>query len=191
MSRFSELMKKTLPSKVNEDQGVNSFFESTDVTEEELTKVDDIHVDDIEKASEPETGDETESERIDETIKRVATPIIVQDVLDEDEVAIIKESTDGDIAIDEGYMTERSIVRLDKPAKKTQLIKICVLAIAKEKKDPLYKKLHTVWKLERSLEAKLFEKYGNQAKQRAQKYIQNAKKSKSATVKKAANKLSK
>lgn len=192
MSYFSELLNKPLPSKRKPETSYKTVYE------EGLEGDDTITVKDIEDASDDDIDDDEgyikkiddeASQRIDDTIKNVATPLIVQDMLDEEEIAVLKESVDGDIAIDESYLTERSIVRLDKSAKRSQLIKVAVLAIAKEKNDPLYKKLVTLWKMERRIEKALYKKYESQAKSRAQKYINNAKKSKSSAIKKAVAKL--
>lgn len=212
--RFSELLNDKLPSqkKSARSRSYSSIFESGfDSSDDDVTVADiedasddpfgEDDVDDIFEENEdsdddseedeltPEEQNAEDSQEIDDTIKRVATPIIVEEILDEGEVAVFKESVDGDIAIDEGFFTERTIVRLDKGSRRKQLMKVSVLTIARQKKDPLYKKLATVWKMERQLEAKLYKKYEAAAKQRTNKYIQNAKKSKSKAVRKAAKRV--
>lgn len=67
---------------------------------------------------------------------------------------------------------EKSIVRLDKHARISQAQKMAVFTVAKEKNDPLMKKLITVWRMEKQLEDKLFQKYGSEALRRAKKTIQ-------------------
>lgn len=175
---FADMDKEEQGDIFESDDDFGSDSANTDTEEDDIFASDDEPIDPQE-----------ESREIDETIKRVATPVLIGDTLADDEVAVFKESMDSDIAIDEGYFTERTIVRMDKGSKRKQLIKISALTIARQKKDPLYKKLATVWKMERSLEAKIYKKYESAAKQRANKYIQNAKKSKSKAVKQAASKV--
>ena len=66
-----------------------------------------------------------------------------------------------------GAVMERTIVRLDKKAKISRAYKTAVFTIAREKKDPKFKKLLTVWKMERTLEAYLMKKYHAEAMKRA------------------------
>ena len=135
--------------------------------------------------------DDTVTQRIDDTIQRAATPILLGGELSGDEADGFIESVDCDAAISDGLMTERTIVKFDKKARFAQLHKVAVLAIAKEKKDALYKKLVTAWRIEKTIETRLVEKYGTQANARVRAYIQNAKKSRSNPIRKAAEKLSK
>lgn len=90
-------------------------------------------------------------------------------------------------AVDENILLERTIVRLDKKAKLTKAQKMAAFQIAKEHKDPKFKKLLTVWKMERFLEAYIMKKYGNEAMRRAKKAVAAAGKSKSSMVKRAAD----
>lgn len=115
---------------------------------------------------------------------------MLRDGLTEDELHAFLESRDEtDIAREENILMEKTIVRLDKKAKLSHAQKIAVFTIAREKNDPKFKKLITVWRMERQLEAYLFKKYGNQALARAKKTVNNASRSKSAMVKKAANRV--
>lgn len=74
--------------------------------------------------------------------------------------------------LESGAVTEATVVRLDKTARISQLQKAAVFTIAKEKRDPHYKKLVTVWRMERMLEEKLMRKYGAEGKRRAKKHVQ-------------------
>lgn len=181
-NRFANTLKMPLPSKRNKSSFMTESAD--DIINESFDDLDDN--DDEEKAR----LSEEEEQNVDERIKRVATPILLQDELGTvDEVDMFKESVEMDLSIDEGYFTERTIVRFDKKARRSQLKKVAVLAIAKEKNDPLYKKLVTIWKMERKLEQKLMEKYDAKANEKVKKYIANAKKSKSNVIKRAINKI--
>ena len=81
------------------------------------------------------------------------------------------------------------LVKFDKNAKRAQLFEVAVAAVAREKKDPLYKKLQTVYKMERQIKAKLRKKYNAPAKQKVKEYLARAKKSKSGLIARIAKKI--
>lgn len=90
------------------------------------------------------------------------------DVLSNAELAELTEAADVCRELVEmGVVTEKSIVRLDKKAKISRAYKTAIFTIAREKKDPLFKKLVTTWRIERTLEAKLMKKYHTEAMKRA------------------------
>lgn len=130
-----------------------------------------------------------ESQHVDDVMNSVATPMLISDELSEDEIKEFVEGVDSDIAVAEGFLTERTIVRFDKNAKKAQLYEVAIAAVAREKKDPLYRKLETVYKMERVLKAKLRKKYHSQANAKVKEYLARAKKSKSGILARIANKI--
>lgn len=94
-------------------------------------------------------------------------------------------------AVTEGVLMERTIVRLDKKARLQSYYKAAIFTIAKENNDRDFKKLLTIWKTERALEAKLEKKYKNEAMRRAKQAMKDAKKSKVPIINKVANTASK
>ena len=104
------------------------------------------------------------------------------DMPSEELEALLEDTTDVAAAISDNVVLERTIVRLDKAAKLSKARKMAVFAVAKERNDPKFKKLMTVWKWERFLETFLDKKYGNEAMRRAKKTVANSKKSKSKLV---------
>lgn len=130
-----------------------------------------------------------ESRNVDDVINAVATPILLNDNLNEEEIKEFVESMDADIAVGEGFLTEKTIVKFDKFAKRAQLYEVAVAAVAREKKDPLFKKLNTVYKMERILKAKLRKKYHAQAQQKVKEYLARAKRSKSGILSRIARKI--
>ena len=130
----------------------------------------------------------TPNDETDVLIQKVGTPIVMKDALSAEECAAFKESVESDIAISEGFFTERTIVKFDKNARLSQLRRVSALALAKQANDPLFKKLNKVWKMERMLESKIYSKYKSKADQRARKLYANLKKSKSKTLSAAAQK---
>lgn len=114
---------------------------------------------------------------------------IIDIASNEELTAFLENKTEVDAALSEEVLLERTIVKLDKKAKLNKAQKMAIFQIAKEKKDPKFKKLLTIWRIERHLEEYLEQRYGNEALRRAKKTAMNAKKSKSNLIKKVANKL--
>lgn len=59
--------------------------------------------------------------------------------------------------------TERTIVRLDKKARLNNAYRTAVFTIARRRKDAKFKKLLTLWRMERQIEAYLNKRYHNEA----------------------------
>lgn len=95
---------------------------------------------------------------------------------------ILENSYDITRAVNEELLLERSIVRLDKAAKKKKAEKMAVFQVAKQKGDRDFKKLMTLWKLERFIEAKLAKRYGAQAKTLAKETLKKASRTKSKSL---------
>lgn len=113
----------------------------------------------------------------------------ILDTFSNEEIESLTENTyDLGKAINEDILVERSIVRLDKEAKKNKAYKMAIFQIAKEKNDRDFKKLLTLWKLERFIEAKLEKRYSAQAKQLAKLAMKKSKNTKSKAVGKAVDK---
>ena len=211
MSTFSEILAKPLPSAQNIsiltegvdcDEGMDTTIPSpmdnaTNTGDDLLqnTLGADIPVTDDIVPVEDETPvamdslTPDESRRVDDRMNAVATPLLMQSEMTEEEIKEFVESADSDIAVAEGFLTERTIVKFDKNAKKAQLYEVAVAAVAREKKDPLYKKLQTVYKMERILKAKLRVKYNAPAQKKVKEYLARAKKSKSGILARIAEKL--
>lgn len=99
---------------------------------------------------------------------RLITEAAICDNLSKEEIMELTESHDVcNELVNMGVVTERTIVRLDKQAKITRAYKTAIFTIAREKKDPLFKKLVTTWRIERTLESKLMKKYHTEAMKRA------------------------
>lgn len=113
----------------------------------------------------------------------------ILDTFSSEEIESLTENTyDLGKAVNEDILVERSIVRLDKEAKKNRAQKMAIFQIAKEKGDRDFKKLLTLWKLERFIEKKLEKRYAAQAKQLAKETLKKSKMSKSKAVGKAVDK---
>ena len=116
----------------------------------------------------------------------------IMDTFSNEEIEAALENThDVDIAVNQGIVMEKTIVRLDKKAKQNKAEKMAIFMLAKEKKDPDFKKLLNVWRIERFLESKLEKKFGAKAKTKARETMRNAAKSRSKMVQTATNKAKK
>lgn len=203
MSKFADLMNKPLPSANVLTEDVDPIVDPVAPSTEDLPKVCPVCGNDPcscapeepPKAAEPASDEEAtpltpeEDQRVDDRINTVATPLLIAGSLSDEEIKEFTESVDSDIVVSEGLMTERTIVRFDKNARRAQLYEVAVASIAREKKDPLYRKLETVYKMERILKAKLRKKYNAEATRKVKEYIARAKKSKSGILARIANKI--
>lgn len=129
-------------------------------------------------------------EGFDATMEALLLEAGLMDLPQEELEALLEDTSDVANAISENVVLERTIVRLDKQAKLSKARKMAIFAIASERNDPKFKKLLTVWKWERFLEAFLDKKYGNEAMRRAKKSMAKAAKSNSKLVTTASKKVS-
>jgi len=117
----------------------------------------------------------------DEAIQLISEAILCEQLTNE-EIQELTESRDASKDLVEmGIVQERSIVRLDKKAKISRATMTAIFTIAKEKNDRDYKKLVTLWRLERVQEAKLRRKYYAMALKRAKISVANLGKHKKDT----------
>lgn len=101
--------------------------------------------------------------------------------------SFLENTSEVNDAIRMDIVQEKTIVRLDKKARLNRAYMTAVFAVAKKKKDKKFKKLQTLWKLEKAIEKYLIKRYGNEAMRQAKKSMQNASRSNSKLVKKAVN----
>ena len=99
----------------------------------------------------------------------------LQDLASSAEINEIAESYDemADISNMMGIAMERTIVKLDRNARFKHLRKANTLNLARQEMHPKYKKLLTIWKMERALEGDLDRIYRNKATKLARTQIRN------------------
>lgn len=184
---FRDVLNRPLPSAAN-----TVVTESVDEPEVPTPIEEPVRlpaVDEPEDMVNPELTPEEDRE-VDDLMNTVATPMLLADELKtESDYKEFVESVDYDIAIAEGFYTERTIVKFDKTARLAQLYEVALASIARAKRDRDYRKLETVYAMERRLKAKLRKKYGPQAEKKAKEYLQRAKKSKSGVLSKVASRI--
>lgn len=134
-------------------------------------------VDSLEKVEdEDEELTEEEEKKKEENDELIAEELIKECLNCEELSEFLQNKTEIDALINQGILSERSIVRLDKYAKLNRYESQAVLAIAREKNDRDFKKLLTIWKMRKFLLNKLNKKYGPQAKTRARQNMKKVKK---------------
>lgn len=139
----------------------------------------------------------------DDLMSMAATTMLVNDELSaEEKVAFVQN--EGEIAVEEGFMTDadvnqlaleaglvqeakytnKMIIRLDAESKKKQLYALALNVCAASKHDPDYIKLKKVMKMRKILRAKLARKYHSEATKRMKVYFARLRNSKGGMLSK-------
>lgn len=114
----------------------------------------------------------------------------MQDTLSHDEIMeFISDHDEVFESVRNEIVTEKTIVRFDKAARLSKAKEIAIFTIAKEKKNPLFRKLLSLWRAERFIKARLSKLYGNEATRRARKAISTASKKPTKTMKKVLDRV--
>lgn len=189
-------------------------FDPDDMSDEELAALDAELSD---QAVNNVVGDEAEVDlspdeeiQADDMMSVAATTMLVNDELNAEEKVEFAQNH-GEIAVNEGFMTEtdvnelamesglvqeakynqKMIIRLDAKSKQKQLYALAVNVSAAAHHDPDYYKLKKVMKMRKILRAKLERKYHPEATKRMKIYFARLKKSKSSVLSKIGHKYSK
>ena len=145
----------------------------------------------------------------------VATPMILDDALTEEEARDFIESGDADIAVSEDLMLESALddmvsnlfdgvsqaytesvfaspnrpYKMTKKARLNQLYELSLQIEARAHHDPYVPRIEKAYKIERQIKAGWRKRYGALAMKRAKKYLKKLMNSKSSGLKKAAKRL--
>ena len=209
---FLDALKTPLPS---------ATFRGTlpENMDDELNRMEadaDVDLTQIPEDTELSEAEEDEASRI---IDLAATSVVLKDTLGMDAVREFAESSEFEIACDEGFFLEgaktpllestsivfleagesfleskfyqKNSVRMTKASKLNQLFEICVQAIARAKNDAIMRKLERLQELRRKYKAILRQRYKTQAMKQSKMYLQRLQKSSSPTLQKAANTMAK
>lgn len=187
-------------------------FSPSDMSDDELLAMDAelggsaVNDDDDDEGEVHLTPDE--EIKADDMMSVAATTMLVKDELNKEEKADFVVSS-GDIAINEGFMTQADVrdlaiesgvvtenkkfynkntVRMTKAARYKQLYALAVNVSAAAHNDPDYRKLKKVMALRKILRAKLERKYHAEATKRARIYMRRLSQSKSPALQKLAKK---
>lgn len=136
----------------------------------------------VEESTEPEFVSEQDMSNL--------MAIVLEETCTDEELEELKEAfTNGVIQFTP--VEERSIVKLDKKAKKEKAYRLALYQVAKENNDKNYEKLVTLWKAEKILEQKIERRWHTKAQARMKEMIKQSSQSKSPTVKKSGDILTK
>ena len=144
--------------------------ETEDVNPEDIPS-DDEDAEDDDDEDEEEEDDDDEDEVEESTfaalfLNEFATPGEIQAMAESyDEMATMSENM--------GVAMEKVIVKMDKKSRLTHLQKAAVFKLANAANDSQYRKLLTLWKQERQIEARLNKKYATKAAKIAKAKIKN------------------
>ena len=118
---------------------------------------------------------DADAQALDIADEAICAAAFLQDIASGAELAELAESAEamGDISDMMGIAMERTIVKLDRNARFKHLRKANTLNLARKDMHPKYKKLLTIWKLERALEDDLDRIYRNPATKLARTQIKN------------------
>ena len=183
--------------------------------EEAATEVDPtvaMSVDDPTPAAPLEGEDDTDADNM---MTIVATPMILNDTLTEEEARDFLESGDADIAIAEDLLLEEAMdemvsdlytsgdqaytesafaspnrpYKMTKKARFNQLYELSLQIEARYHHDPFVPRIEKAYKIERQIKAGWRKRYGALAKKRAMNYLKRLMHSNSKGLKKAAKRM--
>ena len=109
----------------------------------------------------PVDGDDITLESID--CKSIIEAIVLESLSSEQLESVCEDAAFSAELVKNDIVMEKTIVRMDKKARLQRALKTATFTIARRKNDSKFKKLLTIWRLERSLEAYLLKKYHNEA----------------------------
>ena len=117
-----------------------------------------------------ESYDDSNITIFDEKLDQIVNEAILLDMCGD----ALNESDIYDL-VEEGLLSEKSIVKIDKYGKRNLAIKKAALALAEDNNDPLYKKLSKVYKQKKQLVDAIMKKYGVRAESVVRKKKANPK----------------
>lgn len=143
--------------------------ETEDVNPEDIPSDDEDAEDDDDEDEEEDDDDEDEVE------ESTFAALFLNEFATPDEIQAMAESYDEMTTLSEnmGVAMEKVIVKMDKKSRLTHLQKAAVFKLANASNDPKYRKLLTLWKQERQIEAYLNKKYASKASKIAKAKIKN------------------
>jgi hypothetical protein len=117
----------------------------------------------------------SEDARLDQAEEALAAAMLVRDLATSDELAELAEdyTAMGEVSDAAQIAMERTIVRLDRDARFRHLRKANTLSLARKANHPKFRKLMTIWKIERQLEGELDQIYRTKATSLARQQIKN------------------
>ena len=143
--------------------------DGTEVEDAPEVETEDVNPEDIPSDDEDAEDDDEEVE------ESTFAALFLNEFATPDEIQAMAESYDEMATLSEnmGVAMEKVIVKMDKKSRLTHLQKAAVFKLANAANDPKYRKLLTLWKQERQIEAYLSKKYASKASKIAKAKIKN------------------
>ena len=142
----------------------------------DMMDIDPMAMADLDAATESTgSGVDPAEEIIDAAEESIFANAYLMDIASQDEICDVAEDYNEMDNISDlmGISMETSIVRLDRKSRLKHLRKANVLSLARKSNNPKFRKLLTVWKMERELESDLDKVYGAKASTLANQQIRN------------------
>ena len=145
--------------------------DGTEVEDAPEVETEDVNPEDIPSDDEEEDDDDDD----DEVEESTFAALFLNEFATPDEIQAMAESYDEMATLSEnmGVAMEKVIVKMDKKSRLSHLQKAAVFKLANAANDPKYRKLLTLWKQERQIEAYLSKKYASKASKIAKAKIKN------------------
>lgn len=121
------------------------------------------------------TEDAAKEQNVNKAEESALNACALLDYATSEEIAQCAESADEQAAVSElmGIAMEKTIVRLDRKARMKHLTKAATIQAARKAGDPKFKKLMTLWKMERAIEKYFEKKYHTAGMKVAKEKIKN------------------
>lgn len=173
-----ETEEKEAEAKDEEATTESDDSDAAEIEETPETKLEELNIDDLPGEGGESADDEEEEIEVDEdSVAEEATfaALFLEQFATPEEISAMAESYEEMGAMSEtmGVAMEKVIVRLDKKSRLAHLQQAAVFKLANAANDPKYRKLLTLWKMERQIEAYLNKKYASQATKIAKSKIKN------------------
>lgn len=173
-----ETEEKEAETKDEEATTESDDSDAAEIEETPETELEELNIDDLPGEGGESADDEEEEIEVDEdSVAEEATfaALFLEQFATPEEISAMAESYDEMGAMSEtmGVAMEKVIVRLDKKSRLAHLQQAAVFKLANAANDPKYRKLLTLWKMERQIEAYLNKKYASQATKIAKSKIKN------------------
>lgn len=162
----------------DEDVEADAAEDGTEVEDAPEVETEDVNPEDIpsdDEDAEDDDEEEDDDDDDDEVEESTFAALFLNEFATPDEIQAMAESYDEMAALSEnmGVAMEKVIVKMDKKSRLTHLQKAAVFKLANAANDPKYRKLLTLWKQERQIEAYLSKKYASKASKIAKAKIKN------------------
>lgn len=121
-------------------------------------------------------GNKSETTMVpDSDAQLITEAALIEGLSPEDAAGVLEDKQLLDELKTNEIVTERTIVKFDKKARLNTAYKTAIFTVARRRKDAKFKKLLTLWRMERQIEAYLMKKYHSEAMKIAKESLKRKK----------------